>query len=104
MIVIQEVNLGELVPPAVQVRVPPREGKCEYDMHGTTIIGAVSLTRAIGPSATRDQLAGHLPLAEAMSAAQIRYVRDVVGAWPLPIGTKALGPQRVVSYRSKGKP
>lgn len=84
--------------------VPPGEGKCEYDMHGTTIAGAVSLTRSIGPSATRDLLTGHLSLAETLSAAQIRYLRDEVRAWPLPVGIRALGPQRVVSYGAAGKP
>jgi hypothetical protein len=84
-------------------RVPPGEGKCEYDMHGTTIVGAVSLTHSVGPSAERDLLAGQLQLTEALSAAQIRYLRDVVRAWPLPVGIRALGPQRVVSYGSEGK-
>jgi hypothetical protein len=84
--------------------VPSGEGKCEYDLHGTSIAGAVSLNRSVSANATRDLLAGGLPLAEALSAAQIRYLRDVVGAWPLPAGIRALGPLRVVSYGAKDKP
>jgi len=84
--------------------LPPGEGKCEYDMHGTVITGAVSLTRTIGPNATRDLLTGHPLLAETLSAAQSRYLRDEVRAWPLPVGIRALGPQQVVSYSAEGKP
>lgn len=50
--------------------VPSGEGKCEYDIHGTTIAGAVSLSRSLDASAARDLLAGHLSLADALSAAQ----------------------------------
>ena len=84
--------------------VPSGEGKCEYDMHGPKVIGAVSLSRTLDASAARDLLASRLSLADALSAAQIHYLRTVVGAWPLPAGVRALGPQQVVSYGAKGKP
>ncbi|MEO8305588.1 MAG: hypothetical protein ABI724_15855 [Betaproteobacteria bacterium] len=84
--------------------VPSGEGKCEYDIHGTTMAGAVSLSRSLDASATRDLLGGQLPLAEALSATQIHYLRSMVGVWPLPAGVRALGPQQVASYGAKGKP
>lgn len=84
--------------------VPPGEGKCEYDIHGPTSTGAVSLSRSVSASASRDLLAGRVPLTEVLSAAQVRYLREVAGAWPLPRGVRPLGPQRIVSYEATGKP
>jgi len=84
--------------------VPPGEGKCEYDMHGATATGAVSLNRSVSPSVARSLSAGRLPPAEALSAAQTRYLREGVGTWPLPANIRPLGPQTVVSYRARDKP
>jgi len=84
--------------------LPPGQGKCEYDMHGTTIAGAVSLDKRVSTDAARGLLAGRLQLSEALSAAQIRYLRDVAGAWPLPADLQALGPQWVTTLRAHGKP
>jgi hypothetical protein len=84
--------------------LPPGEAKCEFDLHGATTAGAVSLTHAITASATRDLVGGKLPVTDALSAAQKRYLREVVRAWPLPSDLRALGPQKVMSYRASGKP
>ena len=84
--------------------VPPGEGKCEYDIHGTRMAGAVSLSRSLGASSADELLAGRATLARVLSASQIGYLRDVVGMWPLPPGIRALGPLEVRSYRTKGKP
>ncbi len=72
--------------------VPKREGKCEYDVHGERIEGVVSLTRNLGTRATQDLIAGRQPMPQAMSAAQVRYLRQLAGAWPLPTDLRALGP------------
>ena len=84
--------------------VPPGEGKCEYDVHGARVAGAVSLTRSLGAGSADELLAGRVTLAQVLSASQIGYLRDVVGVWPLPPGIRALGPLEVRTYRAKGKP
>ena len=84
--------------------IPPDEGKCEHDVYGTSTAGAVSLTRSLDAKSTHDLLAGRMAPAQALSVSQIRYLRDVVGIWPLPQGLRALGPMQVRTYRSKGKP
>ena len=84
-------------------RVPPGEGKCEVDLHGASVAGAVSLSRDLDPGAVRNLVAGRLPLAEALGPTQIRYLREVVAAWPLPANIRAFGPQRVTRYRTRDK-
>ena len=37
---------------------------------------------------------GRAPVAKALSAAQVRYLREAVHVWPLPDGLRALGPDR----------
>jgi len=81
--------------------IPAHEGKCEYDMHGDTVTGAVSLTRALDAAQTRDLLSGRLPLADAMSPAQIAYLRDAVKVWPMSARVRPLGPVDVQRYRGK---
>jgi hypothetical protein len=83
--------------------VPPSEGKCEYDAHGSEVAGAVSLTQTVPAQLSRDLTANRVPLADTLSPAQIRFLRNVAGAWPLPASLRALGPQRVLSYRSENK-
>ncbi len=83
--------------------VPPGEGKCEYDSHGEEVAGAVSLTRKIDAATTRDLIAGREDIGQALGAAQVRYLRDVAHAWPLPDGLRALGPIAVRTYRSARK-
>ncbi len=83
--------------------MPPGEGKCEYDVYGTSRAGAVSLTRSLDAKSTNDLLADRIAPAQALSASQIRYLRETVGIWPLPPGIRALGPMQVRTYRTKGK-
>jgi hypothetical protein len=84
--------------------VPPGEGKCEYDVYGMHKAGAASLTRRLDATKTSALLAGDIAPAEALSAAQIRYLRDVAGIWPLPPGIRPLGPMQVRTYRTRDKP
>ena len=83
--------------------VPRGDGKCEYDVYGTSITGAVSLTRRLSANSTNDLLAGRLAPAQVLSPSQITYLRDVVGIWPLPPGIRGLGPMQVRTYRTKDK-
>jgi hypothetical protein len=82
--------------------VPPGQGKCEYDVYGTSKTGAVSLTRRLSANSTNDLLAGRVAPAQMLSSSQITYLRDVVGSWPLPPGIRGLGPMHVRTYRAKG--
>lgn len=83
------------------VRVPTREGKCEYDVYGKSTAGAVSLNIDLGATRTNDLLAGHMTPAQALSSSQVGYLREIVGIWPLPPGIQALGPMQVRTYRTK---
>ncbi len=80
------------------------EGKCEYDLHGSKIAGALSLTRTIDARTTKNLAAGRQSLSSELSAAQKNFLRGMPGAWPLPSDLLALGPTRVLSYRTKNKP
>ncbi len=83
--------------------LPSGEGKCEYDVYGTSTAGAVSLTRSLDAKSTNDLLAGRMAPAQALSVSQIRYLRELVGIWPLPPGLRALGPMQVRTYRTPDK-
>ena len=83
--------------------LPAREGKCEYDVYGAQQAGAVSLNNVLDAAAARELVAGRLPVAQALSAAQVRYLRDAVHYWPLPPGLRILGPIQALTYRTKGK-
>jgi len=83
--------------------LPAGEGKCEYDLHGTKVAGALSLTRKLDARTAAELVAGRAPLASALSAAQTGFLQSVPGAWPLPPQVRALGPTRVRSYSSDGK-
>jgi len=83
--------------------VPADEGKCEYDVYGEGTAGAVSLTRSLSAKSTNDLLAGRVTPAQVLSPSQIRYLREVVGVWPLPPGIRGLGPMQVRTYRTKDK-
>jgi len=84
--------------------MPAGEGKCEYDVHGSKVSGALSLTTKLDQRTADDLVAGRAPLASALSAAQARFLHGVPGAWPLPTDLRALGPTRVRSYTAKGQP
>jgi hypothetical protein len=81
--------------------VPSGEGKCEYDVYGAGIAGAVSLTRHLGAKSTDALIAGRAAPAQVLSPAQVRYLREVVKVWPLPPGIRALGPMHVRTYRTR---
>jgi len=83
-------------------RVPPGEGKCEYDVYETSTAGAVSLTRILDAKDTSDLISGRLAPAQALSPLQVTYLREVVGIWPLPTAIRPLGPMQVRTYRTKG--
>jgi hypothetical protein len=83
--------------------IPPDEGKCEYDAYVTGTVGAVSLTRRLDVKSTNDLVAGRIAPAQLLTVSQIRYLRELVGFWPLPSGIRALGPMQVRTYRTKGK-
>jgi len=72
--------------------VPGKEGKCEFDVYGNSMHGAVSLTRKLDSRQTRDLLERRTSIADALTPAQIRYLREIVKAWPLPADLRPLGP------------
>ena len=78
------------------------KGKCEYDVYGTTTAGTVSLTSKLDARSTGELLAGRVALANALSPSQIRYLREMVGVWPLPDDIRKLGPMQVRTYRTAG--
>jgi hypothetical protein len=82
--------------------VPSGEGKCEYDMYGDTLTGAVSLSRTLDAATTRDLIARKVDVAALLSQAQVAFLRDVVKSWPLPVDLRPLGPiaNRVYSASS----
>ena len=82
--------------------VRPAEGKCEYDVYGTTMAGAVSLNSKLDARSTGELLAGRVAPANVLSPSQIRYLRAIVGVWPLPDGIRSLGPMQVRTYRTTG--
>jgi len=83
--------------------VPTGEGKCEFDVHGASMAGAVSLTRHLSVASTKELVAGRMAPAQVMSPAQTRYLQDVVRIWPLPSGVRALGPMLLRTYGTPGK-
>jgi hypothetical protein len=87
------------VPPAL---LPKGAAKCEYDIHGTSVAGAVSLTRTLEPAQARGLLDGTVALADLLSAAQVRYLRDGLAVWPLAAGMRRLGPARIEGWRAPG--
>ena len=84
--------------------VPAKAGKCEYDMHGETMTPSVSLTSHLDASEVASLLSGKLPLAAALSAAQVRFLMESTNLWPLPLGLRPLGPIEVSSYRARDLP
>jgi len=86
--------------PAQPVGALPRgEGKCEYDWHGETAHGAVSLSRALTANDAMALREGRTPLAAVLSAAQVRFLREQLGISPLPAGVAPIGPATLQAYR-----
>jgi hypothetical protein len=84
--------------------VPKRDGKCEYDLHGEDMKGAVSISISLDERTADDLIAGRTSLAEVLSPAQVRYLRKATSAWPLPAGIERFGPARIQPYRAQGEP
>lgn len=82
--------------------VPHGEGKCEYDVHGAAMAGAVSLDHPITSATARALVAGTPPSA-ALSPAQRRYLREVLRLDPLPADLRALGPIRTEVLRTRDR-
>lgn len=84
--------------------VPRHEGKCEYDSHGLDVAGAVSLSRTIDAHFAQDLISGRQSVQAALSQAQARFLRQIVGLWPLPHDVRPLGPQQVHSWQAAHEP
>jgi len=91
--------------PALPAGALPRgEGKCEYDWHGGSGVGAVSLSRVLSANDAKALREGGMPLAAALSVAQARFLREQLGIWPLPAGIAPIGPTTLQGYRpAKGR-
>lgn len=63
----------------------------------------MSLTRSLSAKSTSRLLAGRMAPAQLLTVSRIRYLRELVGSWPLPPGIRALGPMQVRTYGTKGK-
>jgi hypothetical protein len=83
--------------------LPKGAAKCEYDVHGSSVVGAVSLTRTLDPAQARKLLDSPAELPDLLSEAQVRYLREGLSAWPLASGMQRLGPARIESWRAAGK-
>lgn len=83
--------------------IPAGQGKCEYDLHGRDMKGAVSLSRSLDDPTVERLRAGDRSLAEMLGPGQVRYLRDVLSVWPLPEGIERFGPVRIQPYRARGQ-
>jgi hypothetical protein len=84
--------------------LPPGAGKCEIDVHGERMAGAVSLSRRLTSKEAGDLVAKRAPPGDFLSPAQSAYLRDVAGIWPLPRDLRPLGPIQSRGYVTKGEP
>ena len=81
--------------------IPPGQGKCELDLHGTAITGAVALSQPL-PRARADALvAGTTRVQDALSLAQMNFLRDFVRGEPLPSMLLPLGPLAITSMKAR---
>jgi hypothetical protein len=85
-------------------RVPPEAGKCELDVHGTSMTGAVSLSRRLTHKESSDLVAGRVAPGELLGPVQSAYLSDIVGIWPLPRELRPLGPMQSRAYVTQGEP
>ena len=53
--------------------VPPREGKCEYDVYDKSTAGAVSLTRALSPKNSDDLVSGRVAPEQLLSTSVHKF-------------------------------
>ena len=83
--------------------VPPKAGKCEFDVHGASMSGTVSLSRHLSHKQWTDLVAGRVSAADLLSAVQVAYLRDVAKIWPLPTDLRPLGPKQSRAYVMEDK-
>jgi len=83
--------------------LPAGLAKCEYDLRGAQSVGAMSISRILDERQARGLLEGQSVLADLLSPAQVRYLREGAAVWPLPPGLKRLGPARIETYHRKGQ-
>src|SRR5262249_16783498 len=83
--------------------LPQAQGKCEYDVHGDSSRGAVSLDADLDEATVRSLLAGRTALGDALSPAQVRYLKASAGGWPLAANLRPLGPVHVDTYQPRKK-
>ena len=81
--------------------LPRGEGKCEYDVHGAAMAGAVSLEQRIPLAAAAELIAGKRIVATLLSPAQRSYLRDVLRLDPLPPDLRPLGPIAMQVLRTR---
>ena len=84
--------------------LPADQAKCEYDLHGEKLEGAVSISRSLETQQVDDLLNGSTALVDHLSPVQVRYLREGVDVWPLPSGLKLLGPGTIDTYKNKNHP
>lgn len=80
--------------------IPPGQGKCEMDLHGATMTGAVSLSQPLSRARAETLVAGGARVQDALSPAQLRFMRDVVGGEPLAAALLPLGPVAITTQRA----
>lgn len=83
------------------VLLPPRVAKCEYDVHGDHVAGAVSITTSLDDEQVNQLSTSPAALTDLLSAAQVAYLRDR-DVLPLAAPLLRLGPVRIQGYRRKG--
>lgn len=80
--------------------IPAGQGKCEVDLHGATMTGAVSLSQSLSRARADALVAGATRVQDALSPAQVNFLRDVAGGGPLPTTLLPLGPLSISTQRA----
>lgn len=83
--------------------LPARQSKCEYDVRGSTAVGAVSISKALSDDQVRALIADPGGLPALLDPAQVEFLRQRASLWPLPAPLVRLGPIHVQTYRRKGE-
>lgn len=82
--------------------LPAGQSKCEYDVRSGLGTGAVSISKRLDDAQVQTLVEDPTALTAVLSPAQIEYLHQIDGAWPLPPPLKRMGPARVQPYRRKG--
>jgi hypothetical protein len=80
--------------------IPAGQGKCEMDLHGATMTGAVSLSQPLSRARAEALVAGATRVQDALSPAQVSFLRDVEGGGPLPTTLLPLGPLAITTQQA----